>query len=240
MQLNILYQRLRNSRKMKLSTLFAKIRRRYLRGSIVRNSKIDRTSTICSGSNIVNIIMGKHSYCGFDCQISNTTIGSFCSISDHVYIGGAEHPLDWVSTSPIFENLPQSLPKGRLASHDVPQALRTIIGNDVWIGHAATIKQGVTIGHGAVVGSNALVTKDVPPYAVVGGVPAKIIKYRFEEKSIDTLLKIEWWNWNDEDIKDYGLYIKDVDLFIAKVNNRMNYKKDSSVFLNILGGGNKL
>lgn len=75
------------------------------------------------------------------------------------------------------------------------------IGNDVWIGDNVTIKNGVKIGDGAVIGACALVTKDIPPYAIVGGVPAKIIKYRFEEKIINELLELKWWNFNDEILK---------------------------------------
>lgn len=85
----------------------------------------------------------------------------------------------------MFQNVRHSGPTKRFARLDVPKNQKTIIGNDVWIGHNVTVKQGVTIGHGAVIGSNALVTKDVPPYAIAGGVPAKIIKYRFKEDIIE-------------------------------------------------------
>ena len=76
------------------------------------------------------------------------------------------------------------------------------MGNDVWIGHGVTIKQGVTIGNGAVIGSNTLITKDVPPYAVVGGIPAKVIKYRFPEEEISRLQEIRWWDLPDEKITE--------------------------------------
>ena len=78
----------------------------------------------------------------------------------------------------------------------------TFIGHDVWIGHGVTIKQGVRIGNGAVIGSNTMVTKDVPPFAIVGGVPAKVIRYRFSKEVIDRLEEIQWWNLPDEKITE--------------------------------------
>lgn len=191
---------------MTLSYLYGKLLKR-IQGKCIIHSSIDRTSVIGSGSNIVSTVMKKYSYCGEDCQIVNTEIGAYCSISDHVFIGGAEHPMDWVSTSPVFQNVRHSGPKKRYAKFDLPKSKKTFIGNDVWIGHGVTIKQGVTIGNGAVVGSNALVTKDVPPYAIVGGVPAKTIKYRFPQEVIDRLEEVKWWSLQDEGIA------KRIDLF---------------------------
>ena len=186
---------------MRLYNFFAKIADRF-RGKVIRGGRIHRTSVIKYGCNIVNTNMERYSYCGNDCQIVSCDIGAFCSISDHVFIGGAEHPIKWVSTSPVFQNTRHSGPKKRFARFDLPKTKRTTIGNDVWIGHGVTIKQGVVIGDGAVIGSNAFVSKNVPPYAIVGGIPARIIKYRFSQECITRFEEIKWWNLPDDKITE--------------------------------------
>lgn len=184
---------------MNIKYLYGKIIKK-LHGKCVTNSVIHQTSKIGPSCNVVGSTMNRYSYCGPDCQIVNTEIGSFCSISDHVFIGGAEHPKEWISTSPVFQNTRHSGPQKRFAKFELPESKKTIIGNDVWIGHGVTIKQGTTIGDGAVVGSNTLITKDVPPYAIVGGVPAKILKYRFTQEVINRLEEVKWWNFPDDEI----------------------------------------
>ena len=203
----------------KICYLYAKLVDR-LRGKAIAKSLIDKTSVIYPGCNILDVKMDRYSYCSHDCQIVCCDIGSFCSISDHVFIGGGEHPTSWVSTSPVFQNVKRSGPSKRFAKFDLPAWKRTVIGNDVWIGHGVTIKQGVNIGHGAVIGSNAVVTKDIPPYAIVGGVPAKVIKYRFGDETIEALLKSEWWNMSNEDLAGYAQYIKKPLLFLDKLNQQ--------------------
>lgn len=188
-----------------------------LQGKAIIGSHIHPTAVVYSGGHIVNTSIGRYSYCSYNCKIVNAEIGAFCSISDHVYIGGEEHPMDWVSTSPVFQNVRHSGPTRRFAKFDVPSVKHTIIGSDVWIGHGTTIKQGVTIGNGAVVGSNALVTKDVPPYAIVGGVPAKVIKYRFDEEIIESLLRTKWWMLPDEKLQEYAHLVKEPDKFIHQL-----------------------
>lgn len=202
---------------MRLSYLYSKLIRK-IRGKAILNSRIAQGSVVYQGSAIIGSSIGRYSYCGYDCQIVNAEIGSFCSISDHVYIGGAEHPLNWASTSPVFQHVKHSGPTKRFAKFEVPPVKRTLIGSDVWIGHAATIKQGVNVGIGAVIGSNALVTKDIPPYAIVGGVPAKVIKYRFDDDTIAALLKSEWWLMSDEALSKYAHHIKDPKAFLKSLS----------------------
>ena len=129
-------------------------------------------------------------------------IGKFCSIAcgAKFLFNSANHTLSSLSTYPF----PLFFEEWNLEKKDVTKSWdnkgNIIIGNDVWIGYEAVILAGVTIGDGAIIGTRAVVTKDVPPYTIVGGVPAKPIKKRFSEEIISKLLDIQWWNWSDEKI----------------------------------------
>ena len=125
------------------------------------------------------------------------SIGSFCSISKNVrIITGGIHPSDWVSTFPIRNYLGIPFPYDGM-----PTSKGEInIGHDVWIGTGVTILSGVTIGSGAIIAACSVVTKDIAPYSVVAGVPAKVIKYRFTPDQINELLKIKWWEWSQQDL----------------------------------------
>ena len=197
-----------------LKYLYAKFFKLVLRGKCVINSNCDKSAVIMSGANFVNSSLGQCSYVGYDSEIINPDIGKFCSIANYVFIGGAEHPMQWVSTSPVFQNAKHSGPTKRFAKHNLPASKRTIIENDVWIAHGAIIKAGVKIGNGAVVGAGAIVTKDVPPYAIVAGNPAKIIKYRFDEKTIQGLLNSQWWILSEEKLKSVASFVKEPEKFI--------------------------
>ena len=112
---------------MKLNYIYAKAFKKFLRGKAVINSEIDKTAKINSGVSITNSKIGRYSNIGYDDEINNAEIGNFCSFSDHVFIGGDEHPLEWVSTSPVFESVKHSGPKRKFAEFDIPEGKRTII-----------------------------------------------------------------------------------------------------------------
>ena len=146
--------------------------------------------------NIPNV--GQCSYCASQPVVWNrneTVIGNFVSMGSMVTIGNGEHPLKFLSTSPFFYFDGLGFKDKSMPTHNEYSKLAPVtIGNDVWIGDGVKIKNGITIGDGAVIGASAVVTKDVPPYAIVAGVPAKIIKYRFDEDIIQELLELKWWN----------------------------------------------
>lgn len=202
---------------MNLLGLYSKVIKK-LHGKYLSNCTLHPTSKIYSGCEMYDCEFGKYSYVSYDSKFISTTIGSFCSIADHVYIGGNEHPLSWVSTSPIFQKIENSGSSFRFAEFEINKQKRTSIGSDVWIGHGAIIKAGVNIGHGAVIGAGAVVTKDIPPYAIVGGVPAKVIKYRFDEQTIADLLESKWWELPDDKIKEVARYIKEPKQFLEEIN----------------------
>lgn len=164
------------------------------------------------------ISAGKYTYGHDDIKIyswgegSAIRIGSFCSIANDVriFIGG-NHRTDWISTYP-FGYINQH----RFRAFDGKGHPKTngdvIIGNDVWIGNRATIMSGVNIGHGAVIANNAHVVKDVAPYSIVGGNPAKEIKKRFDEETIEKLLMLKWWDMDDETIENISPMLCSSDL----------------------------
>jgi acetyltransferase-like isoleucine patch superfamily enzyme len=195
-----------------LAKLFKKIRL-----SAIKNSTIHRTSKVESGSLVYNTEMGKHSYCGYDCEIINTKIGNFTSIANNVVIGGSNHPMHWVGMSPVFYEGRDSIKK-KFSEFKLDGPKETHIGNDVWIGRSSIVLGGVKINDGAVVGAGSVVTKEVPHYAIVAGSPAKIIKYRFDEDTIQQLIKINWWSFSDAELSRFAHTIKDVKLFIDTIS----------------------
>lgn len=135
---------------------------------------------------------------------STLIIGKYCSIATGVTIFlGSEHRIDWVSTYP-FPHLWEEAKD--ISGHPATKGDVTI-GNDVWIGYGATILSGVTVGDGAVVGACSLVTKDIPPYGIAAGNPAQTLRYRFDEETIKQLLRIRWWDWPDEKVRENIRYL---------------------------------
>ena len=180
--------------------------------------EIDRTAKVASGAALTKVKMGRYSYVGSYTHITDTEIGSFCSIGGNCGIGGGMHPLDHASTSPVFLQGRNILGKN-FANIQYQPSEKVIIGNDVWIGECAYIMPGITIGDGAVIGTHAVVTKDVEPYSVVAGVPAKEIRKRFDMETVDRLKKIQWWNWTEDKLQKYGYLFNDPQALIQMAEN---------------------
>jgi len=174
--------------------------------SLVRSEKSD--CQFCAGAYAVapyllqNVHLGDNSYFAMNAHAANVSIGKFCSIGPNFCCGLGIHPTNGISTSPI------------LYSDTVDEHKQTTIGNDVFIGANVTILDGVHIGNGAVIGTGAVVTKDIPAYAIAVGVPARVIKYRFEKETIDRLLEMKWWDWPEEELKKVNSHFWDVNGFI--------------------------
>jgi len=129
-------------------------------------------------------------------------IGAFCSIADGVTIyGGGEHNTDWATTYPL--RIAFHEPLAWKDGHPRPTHQPTRVGSDVWVGYGASILSGVTVGDGAVIGAHAVVATDVPPYAIVAGNPARLVRFRFPAEQIAALLEIRWWDWPIEKIRPY-------------------------------------
>jgi acetyltransferase-like isoleucine patch superfamily enzyme len=171
---------------------------------------------LCHHAAVHGVTIGSHAYVGTNAHVQYATIGSFVSIGPEVRIGLGSHPVHMVSTYPSFYASHASAVVPLINSVRVQEYARVTIGNDVWIGSRAMVMDGVEIGHGAVVAAGAVVTKTVPPYAIVGGVPARVIRYRFTPEVISDLLKIAWWNWPHVLIRERAGDFADVAQFVEK------------------------
>lgn len=156
-------------------------------------------NTIYSNVFLNGVCLGDLSYIAANTRINNTKIGNFCSIGPDCRIGIGKHPAKiFVSTHPAFFSILKQAQVTFVDKNYFEEAEEIIIANDVWVGANVVILDGVNISDGVIVAAGSIVTKDIPPYAIVAGVPAKVIKYRFDKEEIDQLLKIKWW---EKDIK---------------------------------------
>ena len=166
-----------------------------------KDSSFTKTSIIRRGCVLDSSHVGRYSRVQVNTKVAYTDIGNFSAIGRDSVLGLGQHPTNYLTTNSIFYK------RGSWGFHDdwceeieYEENARIHIGNDVWVGRNSMILDGVTIGDGAIVAAGAVVTKDVPPYAVVGGVPARVLKYRFASQIIERLLEIKWWNLPDEEI----------------------------------------
>jgi len=170
------------------------------------------------------IKLGDFTYVSELCNINNARIGKFCSIGYSVKCGLGIHPSKtYVSTHPVFYSIKKQcgvtfVKEGKFKEHETVE-----IGNDVWVGACSIILDGVKISDGAIVAAGSVVASDVPSYAVVGGVPAKIIRYRFDEKTIDRLNLLKWWDKDINWIRDRSDLFCDINEFLEKTESHKKF-----------------
>lgn len=156
---------------------------------------------------------GKKSYVNYNSIIANSNVGNYCSIGPNCVIGLGNHPVNYVSSSPFFYQT------GNL--HYTKEQTKVNIGHDVWIGANSTILNGISIGTGAIIGANTLVNRNVPPYAIYGGVPARLIKYRFPPEIIEKLLMSNWWENDEKLLLSKSSLMKDIEGFIDELEHEV-------------------
>ncbi|TWB07366.1 DapH/DapD/GlmU-related protein [Bradyrhizobium stylosanthis] len=165
-----------------------------------REAQIGRRCEILANTRIEYASLGDYSYLGENCEVADAAIGKFTAIANSVRIGAPNHPMGRASQH-RFTYVPEYYEASASRDRDFfadRRGDRVIVGNDVWIGHAAILLPGVNVGDGAVIAAGAVVSRDVAPYTIVGGVPARPIRKRFDDAVAASLRRIAWWDWPDE------------------------------------------
>ncbi|MCA0430163.1 MAG: CatB-related O-acetyltransferase [Bacteroidetes bacterium] len=183
-------------------------------GSVIKESNLGMNNYIGNNVMLFNSKIGNYSYINSNSIIRDTKIGNFTSIGPGVKIVLGRHPIHFISTHPSFYSNNKPFTTFTSELH-IEEYLPVTIGNDVWIGEDVLIPGGVKIGDGAVLLARSVVTKDVEPYAVYGGTPAKLIKYRFDKIEIEKLLEIKWWDKSESWLKENASLFRNKNLFFT-------------------------
>ena len=171
---------------------------RFHLGATLLDTNLEGTNILFQDTYILSSTLGRFTYVQKRTTIINARIGKFCSIASNVSIGPGIHKIDGVSTHPAFYLNNTPLIKTYCSKDLFVSSKKTIIGHDVWIGEGVIVMDGIHIGTGAIIAAGAVVTKNVPAYSIVGGVPANIIRYRFNAETINSLLQSDWWDFEDD------------------------------------------
>lgn len=195
--------------------------------TIDSKAHFEGANKLADGVTFLNSSLGYASYISNDSFIKNTVIGKYCSIGTEVLTIAGNHPTDFVSSHPAFYST--TLQSGitymskalfrEFNYIDDRKKISVAIGNDVWIGSRVTILEGISIGDGAIIAAGAVVTKDVQPYAIVGGCPAKTIRYRFDKETVQKLLELKWWNRSEQWIRENAYNFNDIVSFFERIEN---------------------
>jgi phosphonate metabolism protein (transferase hexapeptide repeat family) len=186
--------------------------------AIIWDSTLGAWTDIGAHTHIMESSVGDYSYIVKHCQVIYSTIGKFCSIASYVRLNPGNHPID----RPTSHHMTYRAAMFGFAEEDEADFFNwrrdhpVTIGHDVWIGHNTTVMPGVTVGNGAVIGAGAVVTKDVAPYTIVAGVPAKLIRMRFNEDVVGKLTRMQWWDWPREVLEQRFTDFRNLDVFLEK------------------------
>ena len=194
------------------------------RGVRIKKCIFGKYNKVYSNVYIYNSKIGDFTYIAANTTITNASIGKFCSIGQNVQISLSKHPVDgFVSTPPAFFSTGKQCGITFSDKNYFKETENVRIGHDVWIGNNAIIMSGVTIGNGAIIAAGSIVTKNIEEYSIVAGVPARHLKYRFNENIIYEILKSEWWNFDIKYLKNNFKYFHDIEQFIGKLDQN-DYK----------------
>lgn len=203
--------------KLKLEFINDNLKVKYL--AKIRNSNFGKYNIIDEKAAIENVKIGDFSYVAPNASITNTIIGKFTCIGQNVIIGPARHPVNnYISIHPAFYSNYMNL-NFSINLNSFETSLPVRLGSDVWVGANAIIMGGIEIGDGVIIAAGAVVTKNIQPYAVVAGIPAKIIKFRFKEEEIIELLKLKWWDKDLAWLKSNSKYFSDTGKFKKYILN---------------------
>lgn len=183
-------------------------------GAELSQVKLGRYSAIYKHARLRNAAIGDYSYVARDSQVHNASVGKFTCIGPQVMIGLGEHPSqDFVSSHPMFYSTIGQANPVVVDKNFFDEYPHTTIGNDVWIGARSIIRSGITIGDGAIIAAGAVVTKDVAPFSIVGGVPAKHLRFRFDEIQIANILQSDWWNRDETWLRIHANSMRNIHTF---------------------------